>query len=249
MHLDGYCKELGIAFEHQGLQHFKFVKRFHRHESTFMQKKSDDERKARLCKKHGIALICVPTLFTRLPISKLGEFIVKKARELKLPNIHSELADKEIEGIYTPKSSEMLQILNMIAESKGGKCLSTVYMGSKTNLRWRCAKGHEWEACPYDIRTGHWCADCGHRRHTLEEMQKLAEKKGGKCLSTEYGNVWTKLKWRCAEGHEWEVPAHGILKGAWCRICANKRRMTLHGMKKLAKKKIGLVGLNRVNRK
>lgn len=35
----------------------------------------------------------------------------------------------------------------------------------------------------------------------IEDMQKLAEKRGGKCLSTEY--AYTKLEWECDEGHTW----------------------------------------------
>ena len=40
---------------------------------------------------------------------------------------------------------------------------------------------------------------------TIEQMQALAKKRGGVCLSKRYDGTHTKLRWRCAEGHEWEM--------------------------------------------
>ena len=58
------------------------------------------------------------------------------------------------------------------------------------------------------------------RRLTIEEMQALAAKKGGKCLSTQYINAMTKLKWQCAEGHIWEARPNNIKNGGtWCPEC------------------------------
>ena len=58
------------------------------------------------------------------------------------------------------------------------------------------------------------------RRLTIEEMQALAAKKGGKCLSTQYINSKIKLKWQCAEGHIWEATPSSIKNGGtWCTEC------------------------------
>jgi len=56
-------------------------------------------------------------------------------------------------------------------------------------------------------------------------MQKKAESKGGKCLSTEYVNVVTPLKWECACGYIWEVAALNIIgkPDSWCPRCAKKQ--------------------------
>lgn len=51
--------------------------------------------------------------------------------------------------------------LQEIAKAKGGKCLSTEYLGSRVKLRFRCAIGHEWNAAPTHIRcSGSWCPWC-----------------------------------------------------------------------------------------
>jgi hypothetical protein len=46
------------------------------------------------------------------------------------------------------------------AESRGGKCLSTTFHDLKTKLKWRCGFGHEFEASPRLVKTGHWCPQC-----------------------------------------------------------------------------------------
>jgi len=43
----------------------------------------------------------------------------------------------------------------------------------------------------------------GGRRLTLEDQQKRAALKGGKCLSTEFINNATKMEWQCSLGHTW----------------------------------------------
>lgn len=58
------------------------------------------------------------------------------------------------------------------------------------------------------------------KRKTLADMQNLAHSKGGECLSTEYTNNHTKLKWRCAAGHVWWANPHPST--AWCPVCAER---------------------------
>ncbi|WP_146116144.1 zinc-ribbon domain-containing protein [Paenibacillus sp. AR247] len=48
---------------------------------------------------------------------------------------------------------------------KGRECLSDQYKDNKTNLRWKCSEGHEWEASPNNIKSkGHWCPKCSKNR-------------------------------------------------------------------------------------
>ncbi len=66
---------------------------------------------------------------------------------------------------------------------------------------------------------------------TLEDMQRAAEFRGGKCLSTHAevsplhggteGGLWdTQLEWQCAEGHTFKAsPRLVLLGGHWCPEC------------------------------
>jgi len=57
-----------------------------------------------------------------------------------------------------------------------------------------------------------------YKKLKLKEAQEFAKSKGGKCLSTEYINNHTKLKFRCKKEHEWEA----VFKTkTWCQRCSN----------------------------
>lgn len=69
------------------------------------------------------------------------------------------------------------------------------------------------------------------RRHTLEEMQEIAAKRGGRCLSTEYVNSSTPLMWECAHGHQWKATPDNVMsKSSWCRFCSQKERPARRSM-------------------
>lgn len=56
----------------------------------------------------------------------------------------------------------------------------------------------------------------------LSDMQKAAEFRGGKCLSTEMakGDLHTPLEWQCQFGHTFKAsPALILLGGHWCPEC------------------------------
>jgi hypothetical protein len=56
----------------------------------------------------------------------------------------------------------------------------------------------------------------------IAAMQFIAKERGGDCLSTFYINNNTKLRWRCAEGHEWDAVPGSIQQGRWCPRCVGK---------------------------
>ena len=135
--------------------------------------------------------------------------------------------------------------MQQIAADRGGKCLSSKYVNSTTKLKWECAEGHRWVATPGNIKVGKWCAICSaksrgkKRRLSISEMQQIAADRGGKCLSSEYVNSTTKLKWECAEGHQWTTTPGNIKAGKWCAICSrlvgfDKQRSTIEEMQEIA---------------
>lgn len=72
--------------------------------------------------------------------------------------------------------------------------------------------------------------------HTIDGMQRLAEKRGGDCLSRCYFNTVTKLTWQCKEGHIWEAPPDSIIRGSWCRECLMvKQRKSMDEVHRIAK--------------
>ena len=114
------------------------------------------------------------------------------------------------------------------ASEHNGECLNKIYINSRTKMRWRCKEGHEWDATFASIKyKNSWCPYCsGKRKHSLKECQKIAKEKGGKCLSVEYIDIKTKMRWRCKEGHEWDATFANIkYQNSWCPYCFdNKNR-------------------------
>ncbi len=127
------------------------------------------------------------------------------------------------------RSRHTIEMYQEIAELKGGKCLSSEYVNSKSKLKFECGLGHKWAAIPNTIKMGNWCPKCGKLklaekyRDSIEIYHTIATEKGGKCLSTEYKNMNSRIKMECAEGHVWETQAHGIKMGTWCPKCAIKK--------------------------
>ena len=126
-----------------------------------------------------------------------------------------------------------IEEMRSIAEERGGKCLSDVYVHYHRKLLWECAEGHQWEATPSNIKKGSWCPHCAQNKGTIEEMQKIAEERGGKCLSDTYVNSRTNLLWECSEGHQWEATPYNIKKGSWCRKCVHIARKAKKQQQKL----------------
>jgi hypothetical protein len=159
--------------------------------------------------------------------------------------------DNVKQGAWCPKCANKitadnqrgtLEACQRFAESKNGECLSTKYIGIMTKMKWRCSEGHEWDATFNDIKnSGSWCPHCaGKVLLTLEECQQFAESKNGKCLSTEYKNAKTKMKWRCSEGHEWDSTFGSIRNSrSWCAHCAGTVKLTLEECQQFAIDKDG----------
>ena len=115
-----------------------------------------------------------------------------------------------------------------VALSKGGFCQSEKYIGGHKNLKWQCAKGHQWEATFTSVVGNNaWCGLCAGVKVNPEEMiQKAREaaiKNGGECLSDTYINANTSLKWICGNGHEWYAKYASVIRnGSWCGICVGQ---------------------------
>jgi hypothetical protein len=120
------------------------------------------------------------------------------------------------------RTRQTLQSVQLMAEKRGGKCLSDRYEGSQSRLTWQCAKGHQWCTTVTSIIGGSWCPHCCRKaKLTIDKMQETARERGGECLSTVYVNTKTPLRWRCADGHEWEAIPDSVHRAAtWCPACA-----------------------------
>lgn len=123
------------------------------------------------------------------------------------------------------KAKLTIEEMCQLAENRGGKCLSNVYVNAHTILKWQCNKKHIWKVVPQSIKQGGWCPECRSTiKWTIQKIQKIAESRDGKCLSKIYINSHTKLKWQCKEGHIWEAKPAMIKYKTWCPVCAGRKK-------------------------
>lgn len=140
-----------------------------------------------------------------------------------------------------------LERLESAVKRRGGTLLETEYVDSQTRVRVRCAEGHEWLSLPTNLIAGKWCRECwrlsgagrSNQRLSITDMQEVAARRGGRCLSDTYVNIGTKLRWQCHDGHEWDAIPASVRSGHWCPTCAHRHRGTLDGMRALAAERGG----------
>ena len=75
LELDGYCENLKLAFEYQGVQHYKFIPYWHKTREIFEEQQERDEMKYKMCVKNGITLILIPYKFNCYKPEELKQYI------------------------------------------------------------------------------------------------------------------------------------------------------------------------------
>jgi hypothetical protein len=205
------------------------------------QKKTIDHMKELARKREGECLSQVyidarTRLFWKC---KEGHIFEATPAKIKLGRWCKECGD-QVAGI---KRRFTMHELQAFASSHGGKCLSENYDPLK-HLEWQCEFGHAWTASVHNVKRGHWCPVCGHKKSgrkilTIEEMHNLAASHGGKCLSKDYVNVDSKLRWECENGHVWSAIPSAIKKGSWCPVCKSYYWLGIEDMKKTARERGG----------
>ena len=130
-----------------------------------------------------------------------------------------------------------LQDAKSYAISKGGECLSNVYLDTHSNLLWRCGNpNHEPWYSPFNstVRGKAWCRSCSQEESTnamktlnaFAMAQEYAKERGGQCLSTEYVNTRTNMLWKCANPNHpsWLASYKTVVNGkCWCRFCGYEK--------------------------
>lgn len=77
LELDCYNRELGLAVEYNGKQHYEYNSFFHKDYSDFKEQKYRDTIKKQLCEKYDITLIVVP--YT-VKLEDIQEYLIKELR-------------------------------------------------------------------------------------------------------------------------------------------------------------------------
>lgn len=164
LELDGYNKELGIAFEHQGSQHYQ--------EHSLFKQPLYDELKKELCTKNNVKLICIPELYTRIKIKNLLDFLKKEFKKNKiLFNEDLSFSDIDLKNAYAP---QWLDELKVQASNRNLNLISKVYIGHNEQYEFKCKKRkHIFSRTKYDLDE---CPKCRYEVKVLGKYYENIEK-------------------------------------------------------------------------
>lgn len=214
LELDGYNADLALAFEYQGPHH---------HLPAQMAR---DLEKRKRCEALGIRLLEVP--FVKNPYYPGGVLdVVAQVIGDAYPNQKVVLPD---EDIFPSK----LQPLIDLAQSRGGKLISNVYLGGRKKLVWKCSNPEHppWKAtAEQTLKKNSWCPHCaGNARKDIKWLRKFGADHKLKLLAKSYDGSHKKYHWECEHGHEFVDAKPNILQRVGnekpaCRICAGTRRV------------------------
>jgi len=225
MELDGYNEDEAIAFEYQGVQHYKPVIKFKSDHLRLAKLQNRDELKARACKLKNIALVVVPyTVGQR----QLESFIRNELRRLGkslptwdlLPQLDLWLPAVRVDARLTHAKQRGLAL--------GMTCLSSTYLFHDTHLQWRCQTcGHEFPFRPDRLDKVHVpCKKCrevavakAHQQNMLRKIHAILNAQGGKLLTYSGKGQRTSLKIKCNRGHSWQTSWGSLRQGTKCPEC------------------------------
>jgi hypothetical protein len=158
LELDGFCKELNIAFEHNGDQHYKLTS-YSKTEEKFKKIQNNDLDKRKRCQENNIKLLTIPQLFLSIKISDLKNIIKDFCNKNNI-KIKEDI-EIDLSKVYAPGWKKRTADLKKMAEELGGRLVSERYVNSKTKLDFCCNKGHKWKMLfrnlYYDKK---WCPEC-----------------------------------------------------------------------------------------
>lgn len=161
LELDGYCQELGIAFEHQGIQHYKPIKHFGG-KNRFNKTQQNDIDKYKTCIQKRIKIIYIPQLFTITPLSSFKDVILKQLIKNNI-EVPSNFFTTKID-IKTISTNEyclnQLNLAKNLAKNLGGKCLANNFIHSHELIQWTCKENHLFKLSFTSVKSGYWCKFC-----------------------------------------------------------------------------------------
>lgn len=108
-----------------------------------------------------------------------------------------------------------------LATSRGFEWLGPMSQSVHIATSWRCSSGHTWQAAYSNLSDGGtscpYCAN--HVKKTPDDYHALAAERGIDWIGVVAPNTNAMTRWRCAEGHEWDMRYGRIKRGDRCPQC------------------------------
>jgi hypothetical protein len=227
MELDGYSRELGIAFEYQGRQHFEKVGLYG---GNLEKRIADDKHKLALCQEHGVRLIYLNDTESYSDFPKLiQERLEKTGQDLSGYDFETTI-NLDLAYIRVDRLNELREIL----AGKNIKLHSTKWISTAHLYDLECLTcGHHWSAkgnAFFNSRRVNGCRKCalkavaGANRHSVDVLHDFAKSFGGEVLSKEYKGRNSSYEWRCKSGHIFSGGFNNMkFRNVFCPTCEERQ--------------------------
>lgn len=228
MELDGFSSKHQIAFEYQGIQHFKA---FSLYKTDLPNRIEDDRRKAELCKEHGVKLV---VLTYEQDYSEFSSSI-----KSQLENMAFDVSPYDFESpINLDKAyirDDRLKELKSLLEPKRIDVLSTKWLTVDTKYEFLCRVcGHIWKARGnsfFNSRSVSGCDKCARAKAgeatklDINELRDFAASHLGKLLSSNYVRRNHTYQWQCEFGHIFNDNFNNMaFRNTFCLECKGRSR-------------------------
>jgi hypothetical protein len=128
--------------------------------------------------------------------------------------------------VVPDRNANYLEAAQALVTALGGRLITTEYRNAKSRIDVECANHHRF-ATNYDrLRQRKWCRLCylakrdNKLKFTVDDMRRVAQDRGGDCLSTAYRGMKVKLQWECREHGEFvATPNNVVHNNEWCPDC------------------------------
>jgi len=193
LELDMYNKQLNLAIEYNGIQHYKHVPFFHRTYKEFLKRLDYDKQKIKLCKEQNVKLIVIPYTVKTCDIC---QYISTEANKLGIltTNNHKEFDLSKIRCSSSKKNK-----IESIIESKNGVLIEGPFLSRDCNVTLKCEDGHVWTK--------------------KNKIESIIESKNGVLIEGLFLSRDSNVTIKCEYGHVWTTKNKYIMKGSWCNIC------------------------------
>jgi len=225
MELDGFNEDLNLAFEYQGVQHYRPVRKFKLDVERLKHIQERDALKASVCAAKGVTLLPIPYEISHC---KLESYIREQLEQRGRGRDHwNRLARLDLSQLSV-REDDRLQLLRVAGDVKKLDCTATSYLGSRTPHPWKCRVcASEFFAAPKRISSMSLpCLACRKRarrqrveEEALKKIRLYLAARGELLCSSEYRSQNSPLRILCAKGHKWQTSWASLRHGTACNYC------------------------------
>jgi hypothetical protein len=241
LELDGYCEKLQIAFEYQGIQHYKPVVVMGG-DDCFKSQIENDNAKKIYCEKLNIKLFVIPFVRDHGDIRQHVRNILIDAGETILPLelLPSNREFHESNLFKCPRAGRYLKTMKDICAKHSIEVLTDVCVSCSIEYKFKCSKGHKFRSTlsrlkGNDQRERLLCVKCSPTREvSIKKIKKVVEKGIGqifigmtttseseRCHS---GESKRRVIMKCANGHTHDINLANISIKKWLTYLNAQKR-------------------------